>query len=349
MTLVQTEPKKIYIWVDYPEQIIYKMNAVYNYLIIPTWCNAYGWWNYYPYNRKISIDGWAETTYSWTWSYQSKIMLSWYTWSHTITIKPVVEDYWWAKAYSWYNIETDYCTGVTDIVYDSSYMWYAVSATDTGNGFRYMHYYKCVNLTSPAEEYMPDTVTTIWEWFRVWEYYNCTWLTKWADEVLPNNVTTIWKWFRANQYDGCASLATASDEVMPNSITTIWDTYRSTQYMGCTSLTKTPKEALSSWLTSMWTQFRIYQYYNCSALNEIQWWIDGSVWNSYYRYQQFYGCNTNKTIKVLSNVWYASYDNNTLNNSYVTSVSVPSAYLSTFQNTSNRPRVNITDSKFVWY
>ena len=198
-------------------------------------------------------------------------------------------------------------------------MWYWESATNTWDYFRYKQYSWCTNLISTAAESMPNTVTTIWNWFRWEQYSSCTWLTSIQNEMLPNSVTTIWVRFRSSQYASCKWLTYAVEEELPSSVTSIWTYFRATQYAQCTSLT------------------------------QIKWWKDLSIWAWYYRYRNFNGCSANKTIKVLSDVWYASYANDTLAASYVTSVSVPSAYLNNFKNTSNRPRVNIDDSKFVWY
>lgn len=292
--LKQFEVKGIYIW-EYEtttEYIKYKMNADSNWnLYVPIGWKDTSWSSNCTYNRIVSVDGLLGTAYSWTntggWR---SITLSWYTaWtSHTIKIKPTTEDYQRARAYWWW--DTAWRTYLTEILYDSSYMWYAVSATNTWNYFRYTLYVGCTNLINSAEEYLPDTVTTI-----------------------GNN-------FRNNEYEWCTSLTYASEESLPSSV------------------------------TSIGTYFRGFQYQGCTALTQIKWWKNLSIGNStQYRLQQFYGCTSNKTVKVLSDVWYASANSNTLLNSYVTSVSVPSAYLTNFKNTTNQPWYSITDSKFIWY
>lgn len=278
---------RIYRW----EYIEYKMNAdsSWNLYVPLSWLNTSAQRSC-SYSRKVSVDWWAETTYSWTWSYWSSIALSWYTsgTSHTIMITPTTEDYQWARAYAWQG--TTWATYITDILYDSSYMWYAVSSTDTWNYFRSVIYSGCTNLLKPVEEYLPDSVTTIWNSFR------------------------------SSEYASCSSITYASEEVLPNSV------------------------------TSIGTNFRKEQYRWCTALTEIRWWKDLSIGNStQYRIYQFANGTSNKTVKVLWNVWYNSYNQDTLENSYVTSVSVPSAYLTNFKNSSNYPWVWITDSKFIWY
>ena len=299
--LKQFEVQNIYIGEYVPlyrwEYIEYKMYADWNgRLYVPTW-----WYNNSSsagasYNRKISVNGWSETTYSWTSSFNSKITLSWYTAGtyYTIKIKPTTESYGWARAYSWYSWSWSamvWASNIREVIYDSSYMWYATSATNTGNYFRWAQYWQCSNLRKPPQEYLPDTVTTI----------------------------------------GIA--------------------FRSSQFYMCTSLPYAEEESLPSSITSIDVSFRASQYQNCTSLNEIKWWIDLSTIGSptSYRDQQFYECNTNKTVKVLSDVWTSSSGSYTLIDSYVTSVSVPNAYLSNFINASTKPRSRIDDSKFIWY
>lgn len=279
----------VYLWTSW-EYIKYKMNADSNgNLYVPV-----GWRNHTyfidcAYNWNVSVDWWASTNYSWTWSSWWSIILSWYTaWSsHTIIITPTTEAYWWALAYWW--AQTAWSTYLTEVVYDWSYMWYWVSATDT------------------------------------------------------------WDYFRCDQYCYCTSLTLAPAEVLPDTVTTIWGNFRYYQYQGCTSLTSAPTEALPNSVTSIGTYFRRYQYSWCTSLTAISWWKDLSIGGSNYRRQQFYWCTASKTVKVLSDVWYASYNTNTLQNDYVTSVSVPSAYLSNFTWASVQPRSSIDDSKFVGY
>lgn len=310
----------IYMWRESPEYIKYKMNADSSWrLYVPVWWLTHSWWFWASYNWKVSVDDWVETTYSWTWSSWWSITLNWYTSgsSHTITITPVNIDYWWALAYWWQS--TSWRTYLTEVIYDWSYMWYAESATSTGDYFRGNTYSQCENLTLAPQEVLPNTVTTIWERFRDNQYNSCTNLTSIPSEVLPSSVTSIWAYFRTYQYSYCSSILSAPEEALPSSV------------------------------TSISVFFRNHQYFSCTSLNEIKWWKDLSIWSSKYRLNQFYGCNANKTVKVLSDVWYNSDDFNTLAASAVTQVSVPNAYLSNFKNSSNNPRVNIDDSKFVWY
>lgn len=284
----------IYIWSEFvtpTESIVYKMNADSNgNLYVPTCWVSSSWDRSFTYSWKVSVDWGTETAYTWTPSYQWKITLSWYTsWtSHIITITPTTEEYWWARAYCWAN--TAWAANVTEILYDWSYMWYAISATNTWNYFRSCLYQYCTSLIAPADEYLPDTVTTIGNNFREYEYYQCSSLTYASEESLPGSVTSIW------------------------------------------------------------TYFRQYQYEVCTSLTEIKWWKDLSIGHyAWYRKDQYYASSANKTVKVLSDVWYSAASNDVLQNTYVTSVSVPSAYLNNFKNSSNYPWVWITDSKFIWY
>lgn len=310
MTLVQSEPKAIKIWTTdfkavylwenkvrpswptYPtESIVYKMNADSNgRLYVPIWWSDSTWGKSATYSWEISVDWWAETTYSWTWSQNSSITLSGYTsWSsHTIMIKPTQESYQWARAF-WWNW-TAGRTYLTEILYDGSYMWYGISATNTWDYFRYLQYSGCTNLINSAEEYMPDTVTTIWERFRAYQYYNASKVLYSSEEALSSNISSINYYFRQNQY---------------------------------------------TW---------------CSSLNEIKGWkdINANLVLSQYRYQQYHDCNTNKTVKVLSDVWTHA-DSTSLNHNYVTQVKVPNAYLNNYINTGYYPRTSFADSKFVWY
>lgn len=296
---MQKEIKAVYLWETkvrptapaIEEKIVLKIRANNQWWVpIPVaWYTASSsYWA--PYNWYYQVDDWAKYTASWTsrsggyfWA------LTWATpWSdHIVTITPVTEGYWWARAFSFNSTWVE--SLLQEIIYDSSYMGYAVSETSTWNSFRDYQYFWCSSLTTPPEEYLPNTVTTI------------------------------------------------------------WNHYRRRQFMSCTSLTKSAVEELPSSVTTIWTNFRSQQYSTCSALSEIPWWVDLSVWWANYRYQQYYQSTASKTVKVLSNVWYASYDALTLQYWPVTQVQVPSAYLSNFKSSTINPRVNIPDDRYVWY
>lgn len=222
------------------------------------------------------------------------------------------------------------------------------SVTSIWEYFRGYQYNGCTNLTTAPSEVLSNSVTSIWANFRYWQYQWCTSLTTASQEALSNSVTSIWNNFRYWQYQDCASLVNISQEVLPSSVTSIWYNFRSYQYQNCISLTTASQEALPNTVTSIWNNFRSYQYQWCTSLTNIQWWKDLSIGWTNYRSTQFNGCTSNKTVKVLSDVWYA-WQSNTLSNTYVSVVLVPSAYLSNFTWASIQPRSSITDSKFVWY
>ena len=237
------EYKPIYKW----EYIEYKMNADSLWaLYIPVcWRTASGsQWVWY--NWKVSIDGWTETTKSWTGGTQTSISFTWYTaWSnHTIKITPVSESYWWARAYSWEWLSKG--SNLTEIVYDCSYMWYASSETNTWGYFRAYQYQWCDNISKPAEEYLPDTVTNIWLSFRAAQYYYCTSITYSVEECLPNSITTIWDNYRSSQYSNCTALTEIKWWMEVNSA---WSYYRQNQYYSCTS-NKTVKVLTDVWKES---------------------------------------------------------------------------------------------------
>ena len=246
------------------------------------------WQMYIPYwdtNWKVTIDD--TVVQNWWSSYA----FWWYTadTEHIVKIEPITLNYWRAKNYQWNKRTATIRNTVIEIIQDKSYIWFANSATATWNSFRSYEYNGCSNLINAAEEYLPDTVTTIGTQFRYNQYYGCPSITEAPVEVLPDTVTSIWGYFRADQY------------------------------------------------------------YNNTSLTSIKWWKDldlGAI--SSYRAYQFYGCSAQKTVKVLSDVWPAGAST-TLNNTYVTEIQVPTAYLSNFTSSTKQPRSSITDSKFVWY
>lgn len=326
-----TEIKAVYLWENKvrppfkpaQESIVIKLtaNSSWTLYIAKAWYGAdWNFWASYKWN--ISVDGWQSSYYNWSSSNGWVISLSWYTANtdYIVTITPSTESYWWARAFWWKTVSSTYKNLFKEVLYDWSYMWYATSATNTGNRFRISQYY--------------------------W-----TALTKAPDEYIPNTVTTIWSDFRADQYYWCTGLLSSPDEYIPNSVTSIWGNFRSEQYYWCNHLISSWEEALPNTVTSIWGSFRQYQYHSCALLENVKWWKDLSIGNSsLYRYRQFYSTKpSGLVVKVLSDVWYASYSNQTLQDYYVSQVQVPSAYLNNFINSTKQPRVNITDSKFVWY
>ena len=261
------------------------------YLRIPIW-----WYNNTTgsrdcaYSWKISVDWGAETTYSWTGGNGNSITLGWYTANslHTVKIVPTTESYWWARAYWWEN--TGWRARITKIIYDSSYMWYAVSATDTGNHFRNSQYRWCTNLVNAPAEYMPDTVTTIWTYFRSWQYNSCSALMVAADEVMPDSVTSIWNGFRQSQY-AYGNVSIGGKECLSNNITSIPNNFRDSQYSWA-ALIEAPIEVMWDKVTSIWNWFRQNQYNSCRFLQKPNEYIPSSVttiWQG-FRFWQYFWC-----------------------------------------------------------
>ena len=224
--------------------------------------------------------------------------------------------------------------------------------TTIWTNFRNWQYYDCTSLETAAAEVIPNTVTSIWEKFRYTQYEWCSSLIAAATEVFPNTITTIWRDFRYSQYEWCSSLVTPSIEVLPSSVTSVWYQFRANQYRECTSLTTTPIEVFPSTITSAWANFRNWQYTSCTALTTVSWILNSDTCtfaSGDFRWQQFFSCTSNKVVTVLSDIWPATPNANSLQNSYVTTVRVPSAYLNNFKNATTYPWSAIDDSKFIWY
>jgi len=238
------------------EKIVYKMLADTNgKLYVPTA------WYYYdaetqncPFDWDVSIDWTLINNYSGTWIALWMIEFTGYAsgTEHEITITPHwTATYLWARAYWRYGLSS-LSSNLTEIVYDWSYMWYWVSATDTWGYFRERQYSWCANITSIPEEVLPDTINTIWPCFRREQYDGCSSITNVVPEVLPTWVTTIEDRFRGSIYQYCTSLTTPTAEVLPNSVTTITTRFRAYQYRWCTNLTTTAAEVMSSNVTTIW-------------------------------------------------------------------------------------------------
>lgn len=252
---------------------------------------------------------------------------NWYNGSTWVSYNWKVSIDWWAETiYSW--------TWGSTIVLEWYTQWteHTIMIQPVAEWYWWARAYSWGNPNNMSST-RPTVTEIVYDWSYMWYGYSST---------------DTWNYFRTSQYRWCINLSKAPDEYIPNTVTTIWAYFRQYQYYNCTWLLSAPEESLPDAVTTISNNFRRYQYQYCSSLNEIKWWKDLSVWNNYYRGSQFANCTTNKTVKVLSNVWYQSV-NDTLDNAYVTSVSVPNAYLDTFKNSNITPRKEITDSKFVWY
>jgi len=256
------------------------------------------------YNWNISIDWWTPVNYTRTTIWGNYLRITGYTADqiYNVVIRPWNYWYGWAKSFS-YRTNTSSTNPAAqylmNIVYDSSYVWYADSATDTWASFRVKQYYWCYNITTPAIEVIPNTVTTIGVSFRSWQYNWCTSLTTTAQEVMPPSVTTIPNSFRYQQYYWCTSLTSSTQEVMPNSVTSIWNNFREYQYWWCTNITSTTPEVLSTSLTTIGEGFRLGQYSNTWVTS---WAIEvipntvTSIWNS-FRSSMYHQCYSLLTIQ----------------------------------------------------
>ena len=265
------------------------------------------------------------------------------TWLTTTTAESMsnnvtsIGDYFMADRFNW-------CTWLTAAQEENM----GSSLLTIGSYYRQLEYASCSSMTTTPAEDMSDTLTSIGNYFAYRKFYHCTWLTTTQQEYVWTSLTTIWTYFRNSEYEWCTWLLSTRDEVLPNTVTNIWGNFRRTQFTWCSNITTVWEESRPSSLTTVSSNCRYQQFIACNAITSITWWRDSNIGSSNYRYQQFGNCNTNKTIKVLTDVWYAA-QSNTLSNTYVTEVQVPTAYLSNFIGSSSYPRSGIDDSKFVWY
>ena len=269
------------------------------------------------HNRRVSVDWGEEVQHnSETWAFAVRVDEAW---THTVKIRPVVEEYWRALAYSWWFQSDAIKDSLRDIIYDWSYMWYAVSATNTWDWFRAYQYARTntrhhLRFTHPAQETMPATVTTIWDYFMYCMYQNGEQLTSSSTEVMSSSVTTIWNYFSYRQYYYCGDLTLWSglSEAMWNSVTTIWNSYREWQFSGCNSNVNPLAEVMSSNVTSIGNNFRSWQYAGndiITAASEVLpnrlltiWW--------WFREYQYFNCDITTTpVEVLpdsvTSVWFS--------------------------------------------
>lgn len=254
-TWVQQTPKELksaYLG-SYPndEYIEYKIRASSEWKVcIPTnWTNHTSRTSstvWADYNWKIYLDWSYVATVTWT-SYAGSIrtLSGWLTaWQeYTVRIEPVTIDYWRALAFSFMNLSSTYRDLVTEVVHWNTYVWYALSATNTGNYFRY------------------------------WIFYSCSNLTNIDDEILPNTVKTIWTNFRSYEYGFCTSLTKAAKEAYSTATTSIWEYYRWYQYMGSENIVEVP-----CWIdgTASGSNYRISQFYHCDKNKTVK--VYSDVW-----------------------------------------------------------------------
>lgn len=344
------------------------------YVFIPTtWKMSDG--TYATYDWNISVDGWTAENKTGTAQRMWGVAIWTSSWNHTVVIRPTVATYWRARAFSYDDSYSDYRDNLRAINYDKSYMWYAVSSTNTWDNYRYRQYAQCTNLNSAYYyDELPNTVTTIWDNFKREQYFNCSALLSAGQEDMPNSVTSIWDnfrreqfyyctsltstfnesissnvtsigdHFRSEQFRACSNINTAWAESLPNGLLTIWDWFRSWQYMS-TALTTAPAESLPDTVTSIGSYYREEQY-TYAPITTISWIKDVNMNITWYRGDQFTGIGSPITITTLGDVWqgwwlYAYAD--------VTQVNVPSQYLSNYQNSQVQPWIDINPNLFVWY
>ena len=274
-------------------------------LVIPLKWYSTSWTINCPYDWKISIDDWAETSYSGTWWWLLTIA-TWLTpWSeHIVIIKPTTIAYQWARAFGtdWDNSAKN----IIEIIQDRSYMWFWVSATNTWWYFK-AYEYQWMQITKTLEEYLPDTVTTLWREYLSW-LYSDTLITECAEEYLPEWITTIPYWFRTYMYWWCNLIKTPAKEFLPESVTTISDYFRSMQY-AYSWLLKTEYEYMPESITQIWTYRRYNQYSGCALLEEIVWEKiikNATIWKR-YRYEQYYNSPNIKKARLAAQTWLTQY------------------------------------------
>ena len=220
-----------------------------------------------PYNWYVSIDGWEDTTYAGTGSSSWAIRV-WYwlrPWTiHTVTIKPVVDDFLWCRALGYKG--SAYAPYLINIISDKSYKGYAFNEIFS------------------------------WDYYKAYQYQWCTNLLNTDDELLPNTLEIIGSNYRAYEYAGCTSLKNNAEEKILKSVKCIWDNYRAYQYQNCTSINKIWIRAIN-W-SSVGSNYRIGMFsWACSTANPanitIEWGIcEGGSW--------WLVDNRVKTIKVYS-------------------------------------------------
>lgn len=220
-----------------------------------------------PYNWYVSIDGGEDTTYAGTGSSSWAIRV-WYwlrPWTiHTVTIKPVVDDFLWCRALGYKG--SAYAPYLINIISDKSYKGYAFNAIFS------------------------------WDYYKAYQYQWCTNLLNTDDELLPNTLEIIGSNYRAYEYAGCTSLKNNAEEKILKSVKCIWDNYRAYQYQNCTSINKIGIRAIN-W-SSVGSNYRSGMFsWACSTANPanitIEWGIcEGGSW--------WLVDNRVKTIKVYS-------------------------------------------------
>jgi len=357
-----------YVWWEYVEL---KMKADVNWKVyVPTaWrtrSNASYWT---PFDWYVSVWNSEPVHISWNSARQwYREVMSWLTpWEfYYIKITPYhidedtwLPDYWWLRWFwmwwdsAWWSPLT-YKNPIADylyeVVYDWSFMWYAVSETSLWDWFKCAQFAWCTNLTKPVPEVDISQVTSIWFYYREAQYAWCTSLQYSATESISDLLTTIWVWFREHQYYWCTSLSTASDEHDAANMTNPWHSYREWQYRYCTSLRVTWPENPPQTL-HWWNEYKYNQYDWCtwittiSRVQYLSW-----QWNTSYRWDQFKDCwsQSSPITAYFYWTWVIEWSTNSLwlIDANVYRIYVPSNLVNAYRNSPNW--TNITSTKFVW-
>ena len=160
-----------------------------------------------PYNWYVSIDGWEDTTYAGTGSSSWAIRV-WYwlrPWTiHTVTIKPVVDDFLWCRALGYKG--SAYAPYLINIISDKSYKGYAFNEIFSWDYYKAYQYQWCTNLLNTDDELLPNTLEIIGNNYRAYEYSWCTSLKNNAEEKILKSVKAIGNNYRAYQYQNCTSM-----------------------------------------------------------------------------------------------------------------------------------------------
>jgi len=260
------------------------------------------------YDWLVSVDGSDTTEYTGTGSASAITVGSWTAWSsHRILIYPKTEDWWWGRAFWFYN--SGIASLLTEFIHDS-FKCYADSYTDTWDYFRAYTFDGCVNLTNCYEK-LPTSCDTLGDYYHFHDYDGCTSLEENTWEVI-HNVSTMWESFRAYSFYNCSGLKIYNSLVSkPESISDYPTDYRKEMFGSAGNNLKVYMdgyEALASWLTNaMWLSSSNIDWVYCPA-----WYMSpysmNSNWNnipankfkaSYYDYPFVATRDVNKYTKLV--------------------------------------------------
>lgn len=197
------------------------------------------------YDWMVSIDWNTDVEYSGIGTSSSSIRVGYGLTplsTHTVIIKPKVENYGWLRAF-WYK-GTSYASFLINIISDKSYKGYALSDVYTWDYFKAYQYYGCTNLINTDEELLPNTLQVIGDKYRYYEYYGCTSLVSNADERILKTVKVIWDDYRAYQYQWCTNI----NRIYMRAINwaSVGNNYRLNQYRGVAT-DKKPMDIYIEW------------------------------------------------------------------------------------------------------